>query len=95
MIRQLGDGLGAILDERHGPQKPLLVVRLQRTAARQVGVERQFGEAVVVRQPQPVGVDVGQFVEVQPGRRLVDAAQVEPFQRLFVAEQLIIAVRPA
>uniref|UniRef100_A0A0N5A035 PE-PGRS family protein n=1 Tax=Parastrongyloides trichosuri TaxID=131310 RepID=A0A0N5A035_PARTI len=95
LIRQLGDGLGAILDERHGPQQPFLVVRLQNTAARQVGVERQFGQAVVIRQPQPVGVDVGQFVEVQAGGRFVDARQVEPGEGLFVAEQLVVAVRPA
>ena len=62
---------------------------------RQVGVERHAGQTVVVGQPQPVGVDVGQLVEVQPGRRLADAVEVEPLLRLLVAEQLVVAVGPA
>ncbi|MNE44538.1 hypothetical protein D3C80_1387700 [compost metagenome] len=42
-----------------------------------------------------MGVDVGQLVEVEAGRRLADARQVEPFDGLFVAEQLMITVGPA
>ena len=61
----------------------------------QVGVQRQLGQTLVVGQAQPVGVDVGQFVEVQPRRGLADAGQVEPGDGLGVAEQFVVAVRPA
>ncbi|MNE34358.1 hypothetical protein D3C80_1280780 [compost metagenome] len=95
MSRQFEDGLGAILDEGHGAQQAGLVVGLDRAAVGQVGVQRQLGQAVVLGQTDPVGVDVGQLVEVEAGRRLADARQVEPFDGLFIAEQFVVAVRPA
>ncbi|MNE02450.1 hypothetical protein D3C80_949260 [compost metagenome] len=60
-----------------------------------MGVQRQFGQTVILGQANPVGVDVGQLVEVEAGRRLADAGQVEPFDGLLVAEQFVVAVGPA
>ena len=42
-----------------------------------------------------MGVDVGQLVEIQPGRGLADTVEVEPFQGLGIAEQFVVAVAPA
>ena len=38
---------------------------------------------------------MGQLVEIEPGRGLADTGQVEPFARLIVAEQLVVAMGPA
>ena len=42
-----------------------------------------------------MGVDLAQFLEVQPGRGLVDAADIEQRNGFVFCEDFLVAVAPA
>ena len=55
----------------------------------------QRGEPRVVGLADVMAVEVLELLEVEARRRLADMVEVEPFDRLFAADDLVVAMAPA
>ena len=55
----------------------------------------EIGERRVVRLADVMAVEVLELLEVEARRRLADMGEVEPFDRLFAADDLVVAMAPA